>query len=326
MSRTGFGLVAAVLAFVISGCSGLATGADPVTPPPQKGKVAVATPKPKPTPTPTPAPAKLEELLGDDGRLSVLILGSDARAGLAGARTDAIIVASIDPTTGNVAMASMPRDTVNVPIAPGKVYGGRINALYGEFLRSTGKERKALKMTRQAFEYAFDTEIDYYAMVEFTGLVRLINGIGGVEVTLDKPLIDPTMHIGKKGLRLKAGTRSLDGKTALAFSRSRHSDSDYFRAGRQQQVIAAAAVKVRDRGISALPALIELAQSKLVTDFPLSAAPALFELADIAKLNKPKSVVLAPGRWARPAAQLYTIAPRVVEVRKMFDRVFRPLP
>lgn len=323
MSRIGFGLISAVLAFAVSGCAGLAAGAGPVTPPPQKGKVAVATP----TPSPTPAPLRLADLLGSDGRLSVLILGSDKREGLAGERTDTIMVASIDPTTGNIAMASMPRDTVNVPIAPGKVYGARINALYGEFLSSSsGKERKALTKTRQAFEYAFDTEIDYYAKVDFKGLVRLINGIGGVEVTLDEPLIDPTMHIGKKGLRLKAGTRALDGKTALAFSRSRHSDSDYFRAGRQQQVIAAAAAKVRERGISALPALMELAQSRLVTDFPLHAAPALFELADIAKLNKPKSVVLAPGRWARPAAEPYTIAPRVLEVRKMFERVFRPLP
>ena len=326
MSRIGLGLIAGVLILAVAGCAGLTAGVDVQAPPPQKNKVARTTPTPTPTPTPTEAPATLDALLGDDGRLSVLILGSDAREGLAGVRTDAIIVATIDPTSGNVAMASMPRDTVNVPIGPGKVYSGRINALYGEYLRDSAKERVALKKTRKAFEYAFDTEIDYFAMVEFTGLVRLINSIGGIEVTLDEPLIDPTMHIGKKGLRLKAGTQTLDGKTALAFSRSRHADSDYGRAERQQQVIAAAADKVRSRGLAALPALMELAQTKLITDFPLRAAPALFELASVAKLDKPKSVVLAPGRWARPGSQLYTIKPRVVEVRKMFDRVFRPLP
>ena len=323
MSRIGRGLISAVLAFAVSGCAGLAAGAE-VPPPQQKGKTARATPAP--TPAPTEAPLRLDDLLGEDGRLSVLILGSDARDGIIGERTDAIIIATIDPTTGSVAMASVPRDTVNVPIAPGRVYPSRINSLYWDLQRSTGKTRVALKKTRQAFEYAFDTEIDYYVLVEFDGLVRLINSIGGVEVTLDEPLIDPTMHLGKKGLRLKSGPQTLDGKKALAFSRSRHSDSDYDRSRRQQQVIAAAAGKVRTRGLAALPALVEVARLKMVTDFPLSAAPLLLGLAADAKLTSPKSVVLAPNRWARPGSQLYTIAPRVIEVRKMFDRVFRPLP
>ncbi len=328
MSRVLLGLISAILVFALSGCAGLATGAerDGNAPPDGQGAKSSKVVKPaRPTPEPTNPPPQVEDLLGSDGRLTVLILGSDVRDGIIGQRTDAIIVATIDPTTGKVAMVSLPRDTVNVPIAPGKAYAGRINSLLWEYERSTGKTKEALKKVKAALAYAFDTEIDYYAMVDFDGLVRLINSIGGVEVTLDEPLVDPSMHLGDKGLKLRAGQRRLDGKHALAFSRSRHSSSDYDRAARQQQVIAAAVAQVRSNGLGALPSLVELVRKKIVTDVPLRAAPALYQLAGEAKLASPKSVVLAPGRWARELPGTYTITPRVLEIQKMFDRVFRPL-
>jgi polyisoprenyl-teichoic acid--peptidoglycan teichoic acid transferase len=325
MSRILLGPISAVLVLALSGCAGLTAGA--ANEPDADGgrQAATSSRAQKPTPEPTKPPLELADLLGSDGRLTVLILGSDARESVIGARTDTIIVATIDPTSGKVAMVSLPRDTVNVPIAPGQVYPGRINSLFWEFERASGKTGAALKKTKQALAYAFDIEIDYYALLEFDGLVRLVNGVGGVNVTLDEPLIDASMRLGGKGLRLKAGAHLLDGKTALAYARSRHSDSDYERSTRQQQVIAAAAEKVRSRGIGALPSLVEVARKKIVTDIPLRAAPALYQLVMGAKLASPKSVVLAPNRWARQLPGSYTITPRVPEVRKMFDRVFKPV-
>jgi LCP family protein required for cell wall assembly len=268
---------------------------------------------------------RVEDLLGSDGRFTVLVLGSDQREGIIGTRTDAIIVASVNPSSGRVAMASLPRDTVNVPLAPGEAYRDRINGLFWEHERRLGKPKPALKQLKSELAYAFGTEIDYYVLVEFDGLVRLVNSIGGLDVTLKESLVDPTMHIGKKGLRLKAGKRELDGRKVLAFSRSRHSDSDYDRSRRQHQVLAAAATKVRQRGVDQLPALLEVARKKVVTDLPLRAAPALLELAAGADLGTVKSVVLEPGRFARSLAGTYTITPRVAEVQKMFDRVFKPV-
>jgi len=133
------------------------------------------------------------------------------------------------------------------------------------------------------------------------------------------------MHIGKNGLKLKAGERELDGKKALAFSRSRHTDSDYDRSRRQHQVLTAAAQKVRKRGSDQLGALVEVARKKLVTDMPLRAAPALLELARVADLDKVRSVVLEPGRYARELTGTYTIAPKVLEQQKLFDRIMKPV-
>jgi LCP family protein required for cell wall assembly len=331
MSRPLPAVLVLALIIIVAGCGDIAAGALGGAQGSQGqqrkvGNAAVArpTPRPTPTPAPTPPPLRLEDLLGSDGRLTVLILGSDSRAGVLGTRTDVIIAATINPRSGRVAMVSLPRDTINVPIAPGDAYSGRINGLYGELERQAGKPRRALKQLKQALAYAFGTEIDYYALVGFDGLTRLVNSIGGVDVTLDAPLIDPTMHLGRKGLKLKAGKRHLDGRTALAFSRSRHSDSDYARSGRQHQVLTAAADKVRRRGADRLGALVDVARKKIITDLPFEAAPLLLELMARANLDKVKSVVLEPGRYARTSPG-YTITPRVLEIQRLFDRLFKPV-
>jgi LCP family protein required for cell wall assembly len=325
MSRFVTTLLCAVLCIVVAGCSGLAADSDADgtdRPEGRTAKPARATPRPTPTPEPTPEPIEVADLVGRDGRFTVLLLGSDKRKGIVGERTDTIIVATIDPLSGRVAMVSLPRDTVNVPIAPGQAYSDRINTLYFDLLGSGGKRKVALGKLRERLSYAFDTEIDRAALIDFDGLTRLIDSIGGIDVRLKEPLIDPSMHIGKKGLRLKAGRQHLDGKEALAFSRSRHTDSDYDRARRQQQVISATAAKVRDRGIAALPALVELVRQKMVTDIPIAAAPAFLELAASADLGHVSSVVLEPPRWTRTIPGTYAISPRVVEVQKLFDRLF----
>ncbi len=320
MSRALLALAFTLLALIAAGCSEPAADSrrDQGS---GGGRQAVV----DPTPEPTKPPLRVEDLLGEDGRLTVLVLGSDYRDGVIGSRTDAIIVASIDPRSGKVAMVSLPRDTVNVPIAPGQVYGGRINSLFGEYERASGKPKAALKKVKRDLSYAFGVEIDYYTMVEFDGLIRLVNSIGGVDVTLKETLVDPTIHVGQNGLRLKAGQRELDGKRALAFSRSRHADSDYGRSRRQHQVLTAAAAKVRQRGADQLPALVDVARKKVMTDLPLRAAPALLTLAASAKLDDVKSVVLEPDRYARQLAGSYTIVPKVLEQQKLFDRLMKPV-
>ena len=323
MSRALLALLALVMSLAVSGCAELAVGAGNDGRPSNDTSTKVA--KADPTPASTKPPLQVADLVGTDGRLTVLILGSDFREGVIGSRTDAIIVASIDPRNGKIAMISLPRDTVNVPIAPGEVYRGRINSLFWEYERASGKAKQALKKVKRDLSYAFDVEIDHYALVEFDGLVRLINSIGGVDVKLAEKLVDPTMHHGKNGLKLKKGWRELDGKTALAFTRTRHADSDYDRSRRQHQVLTAAAQKVRKRGPDQLAALVEVARKKIVTDLPFRAAPALLELAAKANLEKAKSVVLEPGLYARQLAGTYTITPRVLAQQKLFDRLMKPV-
>ena len=88
-------------------------------------------------------------------------------------------------------------------------------------------------------------------------------------------------------------------------------------------MLAAAAVKVRNRGPEPLANLAQVARKKVVTDLPLRGAPALLELAMKADLDKVKSIVLEPGRFARQLPGGYTITPRVLEVQRMFDKQFK---
>jgi LCP family protein required for cell wall assembly len=332
MSRSTLTLICAALCLVLAGCGDLAASSGGEKSPDGGGQRktserAVRPPAtPPPTPEPTRAPLEVSDLLGSDGRFTVLLLGSDLRDGIVGERTDAIIVASIDPGSGKVALVSLPRDTVNVPIAPGEAYPERINTLYFDLQQSTGKRKAALEDLRAALAYAFGTEIDHVALVDFDGLVRLIDSIGGIDVTLEAPILDPTMHLGEKGLKLKAGPQHLSGKEALAYARSRHTSSDYDRSRRQQQVVTAAAEKVRSQGIAALPALVELVRKKTLTDVPMLAAPALLELAAKADLSSVRSVVLEPVRWARIVPGTYVIMPKVLEIQKLFDRIFDEAP
>jgi LCP family protein required for cell wall assembly len=158
-------------------------------------------------------------------------------------------------------MASLPRDMVFVPIGPGRTFGHggfRINALFLTLSQGVTK-RKGLQRMVKAMEYMSGVEIDRYAMIGFTGVRGLVSIIGGVDVKLDQPLVDLSMHVimrGREGLRLKKGRNHLRGAVALAFARTRHTDDDYQRARRQQQLITAAVEKVIRNGPDKLPQLL----------------------------------------------------------------------
>ncbi len=94
-----------------------------------------------PSPTPSPTPPGADPLLGTDGRLTVLLLGSDYRPAHPGNRTDAIMVVSVDPSTGRTAAFSIPRDTTGFPLPGGGRFDQKINALY-QYFQSTGRRRR----------------------------------------------------------------------------------------------------------------------------------------------------------------------------------------
>ena len=113
---------------------------------------------------------------------------SDARGNVVGDRTDTIMFVTIDPSTGRVAMASLPRDMVLVPIGTGEVRFGQPHQRPVRLPASAADAGAA--QDRAAMEYVFDIEIDRYAMIGFYGVRHLINHIGGVDVRLDEPLFD----------------------------------------------------------------------------------------------------------------------------------------
>ena len=224
-------------------------------------------------------------------------MGTDYRPAHPGNRTDAMMVVSIDPTTGKSAGFSVPRDISDFPLPKSGKYGPKVNGLYQHLEAKMGDGGKGMK---QAFARAFDIEIDHYVLIGFTGVIKLVRNVGGVDVTLAEPYYDPYYWVNNhhRGWGLPAGKSHLNAEDALIFARSRKGDSDFQRAKRQQQLVIAAVAKVRKRGIDDLGKLLNIAKETVRTDLPLNRAADLFALYSTVDLAKIDRAVFGPKRFA----------------------------
>jgi LCP family protein required for cell wall assembly len=194
--------------------------------------------------------AKDPELKKDtkEEKTNILLIGVDSRSGNFISNTDTIIVASYNYETNNISMISIPRDFY-VEVNPQTKWFGRINSVY-----STAESKKEgdgfIKLT-ETVEDVTGLEIQYYAMVDFKAFVEIVDVLGGISVNVENSFVDYRYPSGLdyKTVKFTAGPQIMDGKTALEYSRSRHSmqnneGSDYARARRQQKVIAAIQEKI----------------------------------------------------------------------------------
>jgi LCP family protein required for cell wall assembly len=254
-------------------------------------------PDASPIPSASPEPPGADQLLGTDGRLTVLLLGSDYRPAHPGNRTDAIMVVSIDPTTGQAAGVSIPRDTDGFPLGNGKTYGAKVNALYEHLQSTTGNGGLAM---RNAVGKAFGIEIDSYVFIGFEGVKDMVAAVGGVDVRLDQAYYDAHYWVSPshQGWGLPKGTSHLGPKDALIFARSRKGDNDFGRARRQQILVLAALAKARTQGIDRLPRLLQIAARTVRTDMPLARASDLFGIVSRTDISKVKRTVFGPTTYA----------------------------
>lgn len=199
--------------------------------------------------------------VGNDGSagairpINILLLGTDARPSEGdSARTDSIILLSINPETHVVGMISVPRD-LWVPI-PHYDLTTKINLAYiiGEEENYPGGGPQLAMDTVSTF---IGRPIDYYGRINFDGFIKIIDQIGGIDIVVPKTIHDeeyPTEDYGVETFHLDAGLQHLDGETALKYARTRNNDDDYERARRQQLVIQASIDRVMSKGM--LPSLL----------------------------------------------------------------------
>lgn len=142
---------------------------------------------------------------------AVLLVGSDARPGLGGARADVIMVVEVRPGENVVSVISLPRDlATDVPC-----FGyTRINAALNG-CRSRGVN--GLELLAVTVSNWTGVQIDHVAMVDFSGFAQVVDAVGGVKVCVPRPVRDLT-----KDLSLEAGCSILPGEEALKWVRSRH--------------------------------------------------------------------------------------------------------
>ncbi|MBM4464755.1 MAG: LytR family transcriptional regulator [Chloroflexi bacterium] len=177
-------------------------------------------------------------------RVNVLLLGIDQREGEYGPwRTDTMIVLTIDPENNTAGMLSIPRD-LWVPI-PGYSQN-RINTAHytGELKKYPGG---GPALAIKTVQHNLGIPIHYYVRINFSGFVKAIDTIGGVDIYVEKEIYDPLYPDNAYGydpLYIPAGLHHMDGELALKYARTRHSGSDFDRLRCQQQVIMAVRDKV----------------------------------------------------------------------------------
>lgn len=194
-----------------------------------------------------------------DDRINILLLGIGG-AGHDGAYlTDTIILASYKPSLKKVALFSIPRDLV-VPI-PG---AGTRKINYANALGEESDEPGAgPRLTARVIENVFQQPVHYFVRVDFAGFEKLIDDVGGINVTVDAAFTDheyPNKSHGYQTISFLAGPQQMNGDLALKFVRSRKGSngegSDFARSRRQQKVLLALKHKVFSLGTLLNPSAI----------------------------------------------------------------------
>jgi LCP family protein required for cell wall assembly len=276
-----------------------------------------STPLPTPTAVPTPTPNPLDaDLL--DHRFTVLVVGEDVSAarrarGYIGDNTDAMMVVSVSPGQRRVAMVSLPRDTVNIPLPNGQLWTGKVNAIANSY---------GIDVLRQAIADLLHVKIKYYVKVNMDDFVNLVDAVGGISVNVKTYVYEP-----RWGLNMAPGRVHLDGITALHFARARHYDSDYARAARQQQVIHALALKYTNRQTHVNVVRLFRTLASLETNLPLRELPTLVALARRAARSDYVTQVLMPPQFAlawgdQGDGRGWVMIPNVEAMRKQVRQMF----
>jgi LCP family protein required for cell wall assembly len=316
-------LLVLFVAGLLSGCGSQNPTPAPSTQPPfDTPSASPDQPSSSPSATPMSSPSSSPDPVADilARPFTVLVIGGDL-----GWRTDALVVVGVDPTKRSLAFASIPRDTINVPLPGGGTFSNRkINAFYDMARKDPVRYPQGpARATADMVGELLGIHIDYFAATSFQGFMNLVRSMGGVAVNLPAPVVDRRYEVTKTsvGIRFPAGKQRLTPDRALIFVRTREGDSDFARQRRQQLFLLAAGRQVLSRP-TLLPALLNAA-SNVSTNLPIA------QIADLVTVfgKGPSSVeatVLGPRTYERAAVCScgYALAPKLDAMRALAARFF----
>ncbi|MCY0934020.1 LCP family protein [Streptomyces sp. H34-S4] len=247
----------------------------------------------------------LDQAIGVDNRpakvpdsgQNILVLGSDSRAGangeldhgdVSGSRSDTNMLVHIPEGRKKATAISIPRDTLitrpECKDAKGNTVPGAKRVMINSVI-GTGGPACVVKTVEQMS----GIRVDHLVKVEFAGFKELVDSLGGVNVTLDKPI--------KGGLNLDAGTHRLNGTDSLKFVRTRHGYGDGSDLGRidlQQKFMIAMLTEIKNQDALGNPArlykLADAGTKALTTDSQLGSLKGLSDFAQSMKGVDPETM------------------------------------
>jgi len=181
------------------------------------------------------------------------------------ANTDTLMVVHLSGTTGKGTIISIPRDLY---------YKGRkINNIYPVF----GPEQ-----LKKSLSEITGLPIQRYMYIDMFAFADVVDILGGIDITLTEPLIDPTYVVKDNGkwstLNYAAGDHHLGGVESLRVARSRHTTNDFGRAARQQMILESIKNRISELNagsITMIDDLIDVLMNYVKTDF------SVFELLNL---------------------------------------------
>lgn len=171
--------------------------------------------------------------------INVMLIGEDTRGENItdkGTRADSAIIASVNTSTGEIVLTSILRDAyVYYETTIGDETTGRWDKI------NSAMSYGGVNCYINAVERMFKVNIDNYVIVNFSSFQKIIDSLGGVNITMTNAEIkEINNHPGTYGgvkIDGSAGELLLNGEQALAYCRIRHLDSDNVRADRQKTVL-----------------------------------------------------------------------------------------
>lgn len=221
---------------------------------------------PQPMFTPTPVPViPVGEL--PDNQMNILLLGVDD-FGENNFRTDVIMLLSINPKHKTVSIISFPRDLyVTIP----GYWSNRINTAWA---------LGGFPLLQDTFEVNFGIRPENYMMVNYNGFKDVVNSIDGIDINVSEELQDSCSIDPSGWCILEPGEHHMDGASALWYSRSRLTTSDFDRNRRSQEVVIAIFRKaVNLNMLTKVPELYGLYREYVDTDIQLAQILPLLPMA-----------------------------------------------
>lgn len=225
-----------------------------------------------------------EEQINQDV-FNILLIGSDARDDSKGGRSDTMVICSYQSKKRSVKLISLMRDTLLPIQGHGK---GRLNSAY-----SYG----GVGLCINTINSNFGLDLQKYIIIDFSGLTKVIDLLGGVDVPLtakEAAYYNSHYHWG-----VKEGVNHLDGDMALKHARNRSLGSDFERTRRQRDILTAVYHRVRENfSFLTVSALLDEGLKAVRTNLSVSEILSLAHSAMSGEeLSIVQSRVPADGTW-----------------------------
>lgn len=245
---------------------------------------------------------------GSDGRSTNLEIG----------RSDVNILVVVNPATKQVLLVNTPRDYyVANPMGDGEMDKLTHCSLYG------------LECSIGALEALYNTNVNYYAQINFTGFETLIDAIGGITVNSVEAFVGDGGHV------IKEGINELNGAQALSFARERyHVEGGDNGRGRNQMRVITAVIEKMTSGTTILENysdILKSLQGMFVTSIDQKQISALvrMQLGDNASWNVKSYAVVGTGSngptYSIPGMTSYVMIPDEDSVNKGQDLIQKVL-